>query len=312
LDGAPVPDANEEELIYQTLVGTWPVSPLGDQSRSAYVERIAAYADKALREAKRHTSWLSPYEEYDQAVAGFVRAILADPESPFARDLDQFVRSIADAGFVNSLAQTLVKMCVPGVPDFYQGVEFWDFNLVDPDNRRPVDFAERRKALVHLRARSKDGVEQLAAELLGAWPDERLKMFVIWRTLQLRRLRRELVSGSYEPLATEGPRKGNLCAFARVEDGRWTACIVPRLVCEAWRAQPARAKPRRGAAPSWPVSGWWHETIVQFPAGAPKRFAHFLSGARLETSPGAEGNRQLDAGDVLASFPVALLTGEAS
>jgi (1->4)-alpha-D-glucan 1-alpha-D-glucosylmutase len=310
LDGAPVPDANEEELIYQTLVGTWSVSQPDEKSRAAYVERIVAYTDKALREAKRHTSWLNPYEEYDQAVAGFIRTILAKTNSAFWSDLDKFVSSIADAGFVNSLAQTLVKMCVPGVPDFYQGVEFWDFNLVDPDNRRPVEFAARDKGLTQLAARAKKGVEALAAELLAAWPDERIKMFVIWRALQLRKTRRELVSGSYEPLKTDGPRKGNVCAFARFEMGSWTVCIVPRLVCEAWRWRPSSEKTRRAATASWPRGAWWQETIVQFPAGAPQRFVHVLSGAQLETRKDGEGGLQLDAGDVLASFPVALLTGE--
>jgi (1->4)-alpha-D-glucan 1-alpha-D-glucosylmutase len=305
-----VPDANEEELIYQTLVGTWAVAQLDEEGRAAYVERIVAYIDKALREAKRHTSWLNPYEEYDQAVAGFIRTILADPNSALWSDLDKFVRSIADAGFVNSLAQTLVKMCVPGVPDFYQGVEFWDFNLVDPDNRRPVDFAAREKALAQLAPRAKKGVEALAAELLAAWPDERIKMFVIWRALQLRKTRRELVSGSYEPLKTDGPRKGNLCAFARSEAGSWTVCIVPRLVYEAWHCRPRFEKTPPTAAPIWRLGAWWQETIVQLPAAAPQRLVHALTGAQLETRKDAEGGRQIDAGDVLASFPVALLTGE--
>ena len=145
LDGAPVPDANEEYLIYQTLVGTWPLEPLDAAGHETYVDRIVAYLDKALREAKLHTSWLNPYEEYDQAVAAFIRAILDNTQSDFVHDLSTLARSISDAGFVNSLAQTLVKICVPGVPDFYQGVEFWDFNLVDPDNRQPVDFAARAR-----------------------------------------------------------------------------------------------------------------------------------------------------------------------
>ncbi|MEX0679063.1 MAG: malto-oligosyltrehalose synthase [Pirellulales bacterium] len=313
LDGEAVPDANEEHLIYQTLVGTWPVGQLDVKATNEYVDRIVRYLDKALREAKLHTSWLNPYDEYDQAVAGFIRAILADAKSPFVQDLDEFVRSISDAGFVNSLAQTLVKLCVPGVPDLYQGVEFWDFNLVDPDNRRPVDFAARRKALAHLAARAKAGVAHLAAELLANWPDERIKLFVIWRALQLRGERGELLSGRYEPLETEGPRKENLCAFARVEGARWTACIVPRFACEAWRGRPAsdQSRPVKGA-PRWPVAAWWHETVVRLPPGAPPRFTHVLSGELLQVSVDAEGGRVLDAGDVLASFPVALLVGEAT
>ena len=171
MEEAQVPDANEEYLIYQTLVGTWPVK----QARSAkgpiepeYVDRIVHYIEKALHEAKLHTSWLNPDQAYDEAVATFVRTILAGGDSPFIDDLDAFVRSIADAGFVNSLAQTLVKICAPGVPDFYQGVEFWDFNLVDPDNRRPVDFQRRREALSRLAARGKENLAGLSRELARA------------------------------------------------------------------------------------------------------------------------------------------------
>ncbi len=163
LDGAAVPDANEEYLIYQTLVGTWPLETMDADAHHVYVERIVGYLDKALREAKLHTSWLNPYEEYDQAVAGFIRAILADRKSPFVKDLEKLVRSIADPGFVNSLAQTLIKICAPGVPDFYQGVEFWDFNLVDPDNRRSVDFAAQREALEWLKSRAEQGLPELRA-----------------------------------------------------------------------------------------------------------------------------------------------------
>lgn len=312
LDGEAVPDANEEDLIYQTLVGTWPLEPVDSKGRRAYVERIVGYLDKALREAKLHTSWLNPYEEYDSAVADFIRTILADEGSPFVRDLDDFVRSIADAGFANSLAQTLIKLCAPGVPDFYQGVEFWDFNLVDPDNRRPVDFAARREALGGMAAAAERGVGALAAGLLAGWPDERIKLYVIWRALQLRSSRGELRNGRYVPLPSEGPRKENLCAFARADSGSWTACIVPRFTCEAWRAGPASADAAGAGEPHWPIAPWWRETMIQLPADAPPRFTHVLSGAVLETSLDSDSTRWLDAGDVLASFPVALLTGKST
>ena len=181
IDGAPVPDANEEYLIYQTLVGTWPTGPLDEQGRAAYMDRLTSYFEKALHEAKQHTSWLNPDPDYDRGVAAFVRRILGEGQAAFRDDLAAFIRSIADAGYANSLAQTLVKICAPGVPDFYQGTEFWDFNLVDPDNRRPVDFRRRQEALAWLAAESDKDLGHLARDLLGNWPDERTKMFVIWR-----------------------------------------------------------------------------------------------------------------------------------
>jgi (1->4)-alpha-D-glucan 1-alpha-D-glucosylmutase len=308
LDGAPVPDANEEYLIYQTLVGTWPVAKLDAKARQAYIERIVGYLDKALREAKLHTSWLNPYEEYDQAVAGFIRAILADPKSPFAQDVDQLVRAIADAGFVNGLAQTLVKICAPGVPDFYQGVEFWDFNLVDPDNRRGVDFAARKTALAWIKSRAGEDLAGLARELLAHWPDERLKMFVIARALELRRREAELFLGDYLPLVCEGRRSAELCAFARGAGPRYAVCIVPRLCHEAWKGDGEPGKLAFGGASyPWPIAGWWRETTVLLPGDAPARWRHAISGQTIDAVQQADGASILDVGELYRWFPVALL-----
>src|SRR5262249_12597666 len=151
--------------------------------------------------------------------------ILADFGSPLIRDLAGFAASICDAGFVNSLSQTLVKMCVPGVPDFYQGTEFWDFHLVDPDNRTPVDFAARQNALEDLELRAEENLSALASELLARWPDERLKMLLIWRVLQFRREHPQLFEGAYLPLSAEGERKGNICALARLAGDQWALCV---------------------------------------------------------------------------------------
>ncbi len=315
LDGAAVPDANEEYLIYQTLVGTWPLLPPGQsldaEAHAEYVDRIVRYLDKALREAKLHTSWLNPYHEYDQAVATFIRTVLDAAQSPFSADLDAFVRTIADAGFVNSLAQTLIKSCAPGVPDFWQGSELWDFNLVDPDNRRPVDFSKRREMLAGLVSRSEEDLPALVRELLARWPDEPIKMFTIWRALQFRRQHTGLFDGDYQPLMPEGPRKGQLCAFTRVCDGQWLACIVPRLAWAAWSEQAARAGERGSTQTPWPLGDWWRETIVPLPEGAPRHWRHVLTGEAIEAAENTPHGLELDAGDVLSRFPVALLSGEA-
>ncbi|HEX4143607.1 MAG TPA: malto-oligosyltrehalose synthase [Pirellulales bacterium] len=309
LDGEPAPDANEEYLIYQILVGTWPVAPPDGEGRRQYVERIVRYLDKALKESKRHTSWLNPNEEYDEAVASFIRTILGTFDSPFTADLNTFVASIANAGFVNSLAQTLVKICTPGVPDFYQGVEFWDFHLVDPDNRQPVDFAARCQALEGLESRAEEDLPGLAAELLAHWPDERLKLLVIWRALGFRKRYRQLFEGSYLPLVAEGPRKGNIVALARTTPNQWALCVVPRLAAQAWRERKAPADGRQGEA-GWPIAEWWHETVLQLPLDAPRRWRHVISGESMETSRSADSGQTIDLSQVFHSFPVALLVGQ--
>jgi (1->4)-alpha-D-glucan 1-alpha-D-glucosylmutase len=309
LDGAPVPDANEEYLIYQTLLGTWPVETLGEEARQAYVERIVQYLDKALREAKLHTSWLNPYVEYDQAVAAYIRAILADEQSPFVRDMQDLARSIADAGYVNALAQTLVKIAAPGVPDFYQGVEFWDFNLVDPDNRRPVDFAARREALDALQARARKGAGRMARELLSNWPDPRIKMLLIWRALVFRREHAEIFGGTYTPLATDGAHGGQLLAFARGDIAQGAVCIVPRLTFESWRTRKgARKVTFGGRATPWPLAPWWRETVIALPPEAPERWRHVITDDEIQAVLQPDGARRLNAADVFRTFPVALLT----
>jgi (1->4)-alpha-D-glucan 1-alpha-D-glucosylmutase len=306
LDGEAVPDANEEVLIYQTLIGTWPLDGFRAESREAYVERIVKYLDKALREAKLHTSWTSPYEEYDHAVRQFIERTLASFDLPFVCDLDRFTHSIADAGFTNSLAQTVIKICAPGVPDFYRGVEFWDFNLVDPDNRRPVDFARRRSNLDSIRKKCRSGVREAAAEFVAAWPDERIKLFTIWRGLWLRKERPELRQGDYVPLECEGTRKANVIAFARVKGDSWTLCIVPRLSAEAWRGQ--ELKPAEG---DWPIAEWWRETFVLLPSDAPAHWRSTFDDREFTSVTASEtGVTRLDAADLFRRFPVAVLTTE--
>ncbi len=314
LDGEAVPDANEEALIYQTLLGSWPYDHFRNESRQRYVERLTRYLDKALREAKLHTSWTSPYDEYDQAVRQFCERILADLESPFARDVDDFVRSIADAGFTNSLAQTVIKIGSPGVPDFYRGVEFWDFNLVDPDNRRPVDFESRRAALASLRVQYERDPQAAAASLVADWPGERIKLFVTWRGLQLRKSRTELVRGAYVPLECHGPRKANVIAFARVDGDAWTVCVVPRLTVEAWHAQPPS-----GAKAGWAIADWWRDTLIDLPDGlaesnvpagrAPRNWTMAFNGQQIRGMQSPAG-QQLDVRELFQHFPVSMLIGE--
>ena len=220
LAGALAPDANEEYLIYQTLVGAWPFES-DNAVQACFAERIVAYVSKALRESKVHTSWLSPDEEYEAAVERFVRAIL-DRRRPnlFLQSFGPLQEKVAQLGIYNSLAQLLIKITAPGVPDFYQGTEFWDLNLVDPDNRRPVDYDARRRALAGL-------IDADPAALLAARADGRVKMFVATRALAARAERRHCYErGDYMPIHATGSRSDCLFAFAR---GTAITC-VPRLI----------------------------------------------------------------------------------
>jgi len=315
LDGAPAPDSNEEYLIYQTLLGTWPQQPLDDAARSQYLDRIIQYLDKALKEAKLHSSWLNPYEEYDRAVANFVRSILGDFETPFAQELAELARSVAEAGFVNGLAQALLKISAPGVPDFYQGTELWDFNLVDPDNRRPVDFAKRQASLTDLVAAASRDLTALAHDLLSQWPDERIKQFVVWRALQLRQATPQVFFGEYIPLAVDGERKTQVCAFARRAGPDWVVCVVPRLAQEACHNRgdvPGNASAHGAGQAQWVPAAWWRGTRVVLPEGAPQLWTHQLTGEQVEVgheAPSSLPEPALDVEALLARFPVALLWG---
>lgn len=309
LDGGAVPDANEEYLIYQTLVGTW-LSGGVAAGGEPYVERVVQYLDKALREAKLHTSWLNPYEEYDHGVANFIRSILADPKSAFVQDLDGFVQSIANAGFTNSLAQLLFKICAPGVPDFYQGTELWDFNLVDPDNRRPVDFEARRQSLTWIKEQLAESRQQLVAELVRAWPDERIKLFTMWQALQFRRTRASLFEGKYQPLFSDGPRAAHVAAFARMAAPEWAVCIVPRMMQGTWSELEAGKQRSPAESSEWPLADWWRETLCQLPSDAPRRWRDVFTGRSLIAVEPGPDTLALDLGEVFRYFPVALLAGE--
>jgi len=221
------PDANEEYLLYQTLLGTWPVGMNGEPQQSAapeYVERIQNYMAKALHEAKVNTSWIQPNEEWDAAMRNFVAKIL-DP-SPTNKFLPAFLplaREIARLGAINSLTQTLLKLTSPGVPDIYQGNEIWDYSLVDPDNRRPVDYRWRRRLLENLATAT-------PAELMRGWADGRIKLFLTHRLLRFRREHAEFfLSSDYLPIYADGTFADCCIAFARQRADKWLVVIAPRL-----------------------------------------------------------------------------------
>jgi (1->4)-alpha-D-glucan 1-alpha-D-glucosylmutase len=204
-------DRATEYFFYQTLVGAYPLS----------VERALQYMQKAMREAKRSTSWIQPEADYESAVEGFIKAALADRD--FLGDVKQLVARITPGAYITSLSRTLIKLTAPGVPDIYQGTELWDFSLVDPDNRRPVDFAERRNLLKQIKTQTPEAV---LAELEHGTP----KLWLTWKTLQLRQQRPEVFAGAYQRLQVTGADAAHVVAFAR---GRELISVVPRLNFDA-------------------------------------------------------------------------------
>ncbi|RDD63803.1 malto-oligosyltrehalose synthase [Ferruginivarius sediminum] len=237
LPDGPAPSPLDSYLLYQTLVGAWPTALLdcdlasATQELATFAERIQAYMVKAVREAKLRSSWLSPNAAYEAAVSDFVARLLDPAESlGFLTELQEFSRRVGWLGALNSLGQTVLKLTSPGMPDIYQGAELWDFALVDPDNRRPVDFDRRAAFLSELRG---DGTPDLdtVAELLAAWPDGRIKMHVLQRLLHLRRDWPALFGDSgYEPLDAAGPEAGRVIVFRRGIADRQLIVVVGRLL----------------------------------------------------------------------------------
>ncbi len=296
VEGTHVPREDEELFIYQTLIGSWPVDGRG---LPGYRERLRQYLVKAAREAKRYTSWISTDTEHEEALVRFVDRILDDPPyAGFRRSFDELRARIGPAGAVNGLAQVILRNTAPGVPDLYQGAELWDQRLVDPDNRRPVDFERRRRILDRLRAADGAAGPSLAASLLDAWPDGRIKMFVTWKSLAARRARPNLFDrGRYVPIRTVGPRAGHLCCFARSLGPDWALVVAPlRVMGLAGRS-------------GFPLGREaWAGTNLDLPRGAPPGWVDTLGGA-TRRAVATRGRLSLEVAGLLDTIPVALLLG---
>jgi (1->4)-alpha-D-glucan 1-alpha-D-glucosylmutase len=298
VDGEPAPDCNDEYLFYQTLVGAWPAESRTAEEFADFRERIGAYMRKAIKEAKVHTSWVNPNEAYDHAVSKFVEEVLvADPENSFLSDFIQFHRRVAYPGMLNSLSQTILKIASPGVPDFYQGTELWDFSLVDPDNRRPVDFGKRMKLLEELKQREKEDRPSLIQDLLTHWVDGKIKLYVTYKGLGFRRSHRSLFEGgNYIPIDVFDGTRDHICAFARQKDKAWVLVAVPRLI----------TKLLRGERPPLGEETWGSSALV-LPEDAPECWLNILTGEELKVIP-SEQRKLLSLASALQSFPLALLT----
>jgi (1->4)-alpha-D-glucan 1-alpha-D-glucosylmutase len=301
VDGESAPDANDEYLIYQTLLGSWPARLTGEirpdpHFFAAYRQRLRNFAVKAIREAKFHSSWTRPNPAYEEAAAQFIDRIL-DPGigAVFLADFVPFQARIAAAGMINSLAQTLIKLTVPGIPDIYQGSELWDMRLVDPDNRAPVDFERRERLLTELErdfpADASIDPGRLQA-MLDAWPDGRIKLYLIWKALQFRREHAGLfAAGDYIPLPAEGPAKNHLCAYARLLKNEAVVVVVPRFAAKL------------GAPSALADATIWEETQISLAALAgTTSFRNLLTGRPVVAADGT-----LQAKSLFLRLPLAFL-----
>jgi (1->4)-alpha-D-glucan 1-alpha-D-glucosylmutase len=303
--GELAPDRNDEYLFYQVLLGAWPFddpvrgAPQPDEF-AVFRERMTAYMLKAIKEAEVHTSWINANEEYEEATRTFVTQVLSDDEGDlFRQDFAALQRRIAFFGQVNGLSQVLLKLTSPGVPDIYQGQELWDFSLVDPDNRRPVDYDLRRTLLTQMRERIASGdLSGLCRELLATSTDGRVKLFVTHMVLAYRREHTALFdTGGYRPLRAIGRRRRHVCAFVREHENESLTVVAPRL--------PVRLT---GNAEVWPVGrGVWRDTWLVLPREpVGQRFRDIFSGGEVAVQEG-DGIAGLPLADVCREFPVALL-----
>jgi len=292
VDGQQVPDRNEEVFLYQTLLGVWPSNGNTDAS---LVERLQAYAVKATREAMVYTRWTLPNTAHENALKKFVASVLKPGSgNAFLRDFAAFQSSIGHRGMVNGLAQTLLKIISPGIPDFYQGSELWDLRLVDPDNRQPVDFATRVSMLAALK--QSETSASLASELAGHWEDGRIKLYAIWKALNFRRAQPELFSkGDFVELKTNGPYAEHILAILRRHKREWILLVAPRWLS---RAQEGRADDAEFR---------WRDAAIQLPDSAPSLWESIFTGEKITFVNQRPKSIRVD--QLLAVFPVALLSG---
>jgi (1->4)-alpha-D-glucan 1-alpha-D-glucosylmutase len=255
-----VPDPNTEYFLYQTLIGAWPID----------TERLLPYMEKAAREAKAHTTWLSPNKHFEEGTKHFIEGLYKNER--FQEDLQSFVQTLTEPGRINSLAQLLLKLTSPGIPDTYQGCELWDLSLVDPDNRRPVDYEKRRQLLAEL--------PKLSVKQIWDRCDEGLpKLWTTYRIFHLRRNHPEYFGpkAAYTPIFAEGSKAEHLVGYARGEN---VVVLVPRLVMK--------------------LAGNWENTTVVLPVG---NWRNQLTDSRVS------GGKQQVA-SLFDSFPLALLVRE--
>ncbi len=291
IEDIEVPDPNEEYLLYQTLVGVWPDAPMDAAQREDFIKRIQGYLEKAVKEAKVHTSWMNANEEHDRALAEFLAEILKDGTA-FVADLAKFQARIARAGMLNALSQTILKIAAPGVPDFYQGSELWALNLVDPDNRRPVDYARRCAMLKKIREGACRDPLATTRYLLKDMSSGAIKMYLINRAMQFRRDNPDLFTrGDYVPLKVTGPRANHIVAFARVHEGKRAVVVCGRFFMQLAEAPPLPVDPEA-----------WADTFIELEPGSSLKMTELITGREISIAGG-----RIAVADAFAQMTVAML-----
>ena len=295
IDRQLVPDRNEEALLYQTLLGAW---PLESAEMPELRHRLKEYLIKAVREAMVHTRWSLPNVEHEDAVTGFLDSILCPrPGEPFLTDFLRFQKRVAWFGMLNGLAQVLLKIACPGVPDFYQGSELWDLRLVDPDNRGPVDFNKRTAVLESLTKAGTNPKSSFMRGLWRGWGDGRIKLYVIWKALNLRRRHSRLfLDGEYLPVEARGDRAEHVVALVRIHESQRVLAVVPRWLARAQAPRSSRGWPR-----------FWGGTELPLPPDSPAEWLSVLTGERIVCNLDHD-RPTLRLDQTLGSFPVALLS----
>jgi (1->4)-alpha-D-glucan 1-alpha-D-glucosylmutase len=302
-DGRIAPDNNEEYLLYQTILGAWPWQMETQQDRESYLERIKQYAFKALSEAKVNLSWINPDAEYMKAVHAFISAILMPggrgKESPFVASLSSLLPQLQLFGAVNSLAQVVLKIAVPGIPDFYQGNDLWELSLVDPDNRRAVDYNQRSVYLDTLHELAeREGPAAVCRDVLSNLADGRTKLWTMHRALQLRTREHEIFRhGEYTALEVAGDHQEKIIAFLRRDPNseRSVLAVLPRFACTLMRGRP-----------ELPLGPAWGNDQLRIPVSPGTRYTNVFTGECLTVPE----QQNLALGAMLATYPVALLVGE--
>jgi (1->4)-alpha-D-glucan 1-alpha-D-glucosylmutase len=297
-DGRVVPDNNEEYLLYQTVVGALPMRVEGEHELRDFIARIQQYMDKAAHEAKVNLSWLNPNPAYVDALKEFVERILSPQwrgkTNPFFESLRKFMPPLKRFGATNSLTQTLLKLTCPGVPDVYQGQELWDFSLVDPDNRRPVDFRMREQLLDSVFEQETANPLAFARDALETYHDGRIKLWLTAKLLNFRQEHPGLFSeGDYTPLAAHGNRAENVIGYARSHAGKVAIVAAPRFAYSLMRG-----------AEAWPIGTVWHDTALELSSFAGSGWRDLFTGERVSSRNG----HGLLCGDLFAHLPFAVLT----